>query len=46
MMFVVIMVECRRIMKLLIMTKMQLVIRSGRDIIDVKDDWKRIIMVL
>jgi hypothetical protein len=46
MMFFVIMVKCWRVMKTLIMRKVLLVIRSRRGIVDVKDDWKRIIMVL
>jgi hypothetical protein len=46
MMFVVIMVKFWRIMKMAIINKLPLVIGNRRDIIDVKDDWKRMVMVL
>jgi len=46
MMFVVIMVKFWRIMKTVIINKLPLVIGNRRDIIDVKDKWKRMVMVL
>jgi len=45
-MFVVITVKFWRIMKTVIVNKLPLVIGNRRDIIDVKDNWKRMIMVL
>jgi len=46
MMFVVIMAKFWRIMKTVIINKLPLMIGNRRDIIDMKDDWKRMVMVL
>ena len=46
MMFVVIMVKFWRIMKTVIINELPLVIGNRRDVIDVKDSWKRMVMVL